>query len=141
MANRTAKEAATVKGTNPQFLVEKIIRHRIYDSQYWKEFCFALTGTTLLVYFSIKYHSAELIVDRGMELRYVGGIYAGNVKPTPFLCLILKMLQIQPEKDIVIEFIRQEEFKYGLLFDFICLSPCRADLNFSDIFVLWERYI
>ncbi len=49
-----------------------------------------------------------------MELRYIGGLYAGNVKPTPFLCLILKMLQIQPERDIVVEFIRQEEFKYAI---------------------------
>uniref|UniRef100_A0A0N5AFH1 Pre-mRNA-splicing factor 38 n=1 Tax=Syphacia muris TaxID=451379 RepID=A0A0N5AFH1_9BILA len=98
MANRTVKDASTVKGTNPQYLVEKIIRTRIYDSKYWKEECFALT--------------AELLVDKGMELRYVGGIYAGNVKPTPFLCLCLKMLQIQPEKDIVVEFISQEEYKY-----------------------------
>lgn len=39
-------------------------------------------------------------------------MYGGNVKPTPFLCLILKMLQIQPEKDIIVEFIKNEEFKY-----------------------------
>lgn len=45
-------------------------------------------------------------------LRYIGGVYGGNVKPTPFLCLILKMLQIQPEKDIIVEFIKNEEFKY-----------------------------
>jgi pre-mRNA-splicing factor 38A len=44
--------------------------------------------------------------------RYVGGVYGGNTKPTPFLCLVLKMLQIQPEKDIVIEFIKNEDFKY-----------------------------
>ncbi|KAK6011169.1 PRP38 family protein, partial [Ostertagia ostertagi] len=99
MANRTVKEAHTVKGTNPQFLVEKIIRQRIYDSKYWKESCFAL--------------SADLIVDRALDLRYIGGIYAGNVKPTPFLCLALKMLQIQPEKDIIIEFIQQEQSKYA----------------------------
>ena len=47
-----------------------------------------------------------------MELKSIGGIYGGNVKPTPFLCLVLKMLQIQPEKDIIIEFIRNEDFKY-----------------------------
>lgn len=47
-----------------------------------------------------------------MELKSIGGIYGGNVKPTPFLCLILKMLQIQPEKDIIVEFIRNEDFKY-----------------------------
>jgi len=98
MANRTVKEAHTVKGTNPQYLVEKIIRTRIYDAKYWKEECFAL--------------SAELIVDKAIELRFVGGVYGGNIKPSPFLCLVLKMLQIQPDKDIVIEFIRQEDFKY-----------------------------
>lgn len=98
MANRTLKEAISVKGTNPQYLIEKIIRTRIYDSKYWKEECFALT--------------AELMVDKAMELRYIGGIYGGNVKPTPFLSLTLKMLQIQPDKDIVVEFIKNEDFKY-----------------------------
>lgn len=98
MANRTVKDAHTVKGTNPQYLIEKIIRSRIYDCKYWKEECFALT--------------AELLVDKAMELRYVGGVYSGNIKPAPFLCLTLKMLQIQPEKDIVIEFIKNEDFKY-----------------------------
>lgn len=44
MANRTMKYARTVKGTNPQYLVEKIIRTRVYDSRYWKEECFALNG-------------------------------------------------------------------------------------------------
>ena len=47
-----------------------------------------------------------------MELKFIGGVYGGNIKPTPFLCLILKMLQIQPEKDIIIEFIKNEDFKY-----------------------------
>lgn len=98
MANRTVTDAKSVRGSNPQYLIEKIIRARIYDSKYWKEECFAL--------------SAELLVDKAMELRYVGGVYGGNIKPTPFLCLILKMLQIQPEKDIIVEFIKNEEFKY-----------------------------
>ena len=44
MANRTVKDAHSIKGTNPQYLIEKIIRSRIYDSQYWKEECFALSG-------------------------------------------------------------------------------------------------
>lgn len=98
MANRTVKEAKNIHGTNPQYLIEKIIRSRIYDSKYWKEKCFALT--------------AELLVDKAMEIRFVGGVYGGNIKPTEFLCLTLKMLQIQPEKDIVVEFIKNDEFKY-----------------------------
>jgi pre-mRNA-splicing factor 38A len=43
MANRTVKDAKSIKGSNPQYLIEKIIRTRIYDTQYWKEKCFALT--------------------------------------------------------------------------------------------------
>jgi pre-mRNA-splicing factor 38A len=53
-----------------------------------------------------------LLVDKAMELRFIGGVFGGNIKPTPFLCLILKMLQIQPEKEIIVEFIKNEEFKY-----------------------------
>ncbi|TRY59215.1 hypothetical protein DNTS_014613 [Danionella cerebrum] len=98
MANRTVKDANSIHGTNPQYLVEKIIRTRIYESKYWKEECFGLT--------------AELVVDKAMELKFVGGVFGGNVKPTPFLCLTLKMLQIQPEKDIIVEFIKNEDFKY-----------------------------
>lgn len=44
MANQTVKDAISIKGTNPQYLVEKIVRTRIYDSRYWKEECFGLTG-------------------------------------------------------------------------------------------------
>uniref|UniRef100_A0A8C8GQ22 Pre-mRNA-splicing factor 38A n=2 Tax=Oncorhynchus tshawytscha TaxID=74940 RepID=A0A8C8GQ22_ONCTS len=98
MANRTVKDANSIHGTNPQYLVEKIIRTRIYESKYWKEECFGLT--------------AELVVDKAMALKFVGGVYGGNIKPTPFLCLTLKMLQIQPEKDIIVEFIKNEDFKY-----------------------------
>ena len=97
MSNRTVKEAVSIRGTNPQYLIEKIVRERIYECRFWKEECFGLT--------------AELLVDKAMQLKYIGGTFAGNIKPTPFLCLTLKMLQIQPDKEIVIEFIRNEEFK------------------------------
>ncbi|XP_008275552.1 pre-mRNA-splicing factor 38A [Stegastes partitus] len=108
MANRTVKDANSIHGTNPQYLVEKIIRTRIYESKYWKEECFGLT--------------AELVVDKAMELKYVGGVYGGNIKPTPFLCLTLKMLQIQPEKDIIVEFIKNEDFKSFSLHLFLFVS-------------------
>lgn len=55
MANRTVKDAKSIRGTNPQYLIEKITRTRIYDSKYWKEECFALT--------------AEALVDKALEIR------------------------------------------------------------------------
>ena len=57
MANRTVKDARTVKGTNPQYLVEKIIRTRVYESKYWKEECFALSGVYIS---SVKLDSPHL---------------------------------------------------------------------------------
>ena len=98
MANRTIKEANSIRGTNPQYLIEKIIRNRIYDCRYWKEDCFGLT--------------AELLVDKAMALDHIGSTFAQNVQATPFICLVLKMLQIQPSKDIIVEFIRRSDYKY-----------------------------
>lgn len=71
-----------------QNLVEKIVRLKIYSMPYWKEHCFGL--------------NAETLVDKAMDLDHVGGTYGGNQKATDFLCLVLKMCQIQPEKEIVV---------------------------------------
>ncbi|XP_068664023.1 pre-mRNA-splicing factor 38-like [Aristolochia californica] len=98
MANRTDPGAKSIRGTNPQNLVEKILRSKIYQNTYWKEQCFGLT--------------AETLVDKAMELDHLGGTDGGNRKPTPFMCLVVKMLQIQPEKEIVVEFIKNEDYKY-----------------------------
>jgi len=108
-----------------QNLVENIVRQKIYQTTYWKESCFALT--------------AESLIEKAVELKGVGGTYGGQNAPTQFLCLILKMLQvrgrmpricmagftspcaqasrcastqIQPAKEIIIEYIKNEDFKY-----------------------------
>lgn len=98
MANGSIKDVHSLHGTNPQCLVEKIIQMQIHESKYWKEECFQLI--------------AELVVDKAMEFSFVSGVYSSIIKPTPFLCLTLKMLHIQPEKDIVVDFIRNKDFKY-----------------------------
>lgn len=106
-----------------QYLVPTVIRKRVYDTLYWsassrnqpnkaarkrdkltprwsspraEEKCFALNAAT--------------IIDRAVELEAVGGTYA-NTRPTEFICLVLKLLQLQPEREIVLEYLRAEEFK------------------------------
>ncbi|KAF8822821.1 putative pre-mRna splicing factor [Cardiosporidium cionae] len=98
MANRTDPLANSIHGTNPQFLISKIVRSKVYQHTYWKEHCFGLT--------------AESLIDKAVELQYIGGTYGGNRKATPFLCLLLKLLQIQPSKDVVLEYIKNDKFKY-----------------------------
>lgn len=50
-------------------------------------------------------------MDKAIELRFCGGMYGEPQKPTEFIALLLKMLQIQPEKDIILEFIKNDDFK------------------------------
>lgn len=95
--SQESKSIRTAHGTVPQFLIEKIIRERIYESLYWREHCFGLNAATLC--------------DPAVGLKAIGGLY-GNQIPTPFLCLLLKLLQIRPSWDIVQEYMHQEDFKY-----------------------------
>lgn len=78
--------------------MERITRDKVYAMTYWKEKCFAV--------------SAEALVDLAVDLRACGGIYGGNNRATEFLCLTLKLLQIQPDKEIILEFIKNEDHKY-----------------------------
>ena len=89
-----------IRGANPATLIETAVRDRITDSLYWKEQCFGLNAATLL--------------DRAVEITYIGGTYGVGMKPTPFLCLVFKLLQLTPEKEIILEYLRAggEEFKY-----------------------------
>ena len=113
MANRTDPLSAQIHSQDPQHLIEAILRHRIYDSMYWKEKCFGLT--------------AETLIDRAIELNYIGSTFSHNSKATPFICLVLKLLQIQPDKEIIYEYINQDDYKYlralGLLYIRLTCRP------------------
>jgi pre-mRNA-splicing factor 38A len=89
-----------IRGDNPLKLFEKAVRDRIVDSYYWKEQCFGLNAATIL--------------DRALELTFIGGTYGVAQKPTPFLCLAFKLLQLTPEREIIEFYLQQggEEFKY-----------------------------
>jgi len=87
----------TIHGLNPAHLLDKPVLDRVVDSYFWKEQCFAINEATLC--------------DRAAEMTYLGGTY-GQQKPTPFICLSLKLLQLMPERDIILEYLQQTEFKY-----------------------------
>lgn len=93
MANVTDPMIRAIQGSDPQNLMEYITRQKIYDSRYWKEECFGLTAVGVL--------------EKATKLKTLGGL------PTKFLCLALKLLQLQPDSEDIIEsFIQQEDFKY-----------------------------
>ncbi len=82
---------------DPQSLLSSIVRDRILESRYWKERCFAL--------------NAESILDRAKDLDAIGTTYGGFNRPTHFLCLLLKLLQIQPDLSILKAYLGHSEGK------------------------------
>jgi len=128
MANVTDPLARAIHGTNPQNLIECITRQKIYDSQYWKEECFGLSAV-------------DITEKAALQIKAVGGSYGGNSKPTRFLCLVLKMLQIQPDDDIVLELVRNADFKYvrALGAFYLRLTGRPADI-YDNLEPLYEDY-
>lgn len=100
MANVTDPLAAAVHGTDPQNMLEYIVRQKIYDSRFWKEECFGLSA-------------ADVLEKAATTLKCIGGSFGGNAQPTRFLSLVLKLLQIQPSTELIMDtFLETEDFKY-----------------------------
>jgi pre-mRNA-splicing factor 38A len=99
MANLTDPLIRSLQGTDPQNLMEYITRQKIYDSRFWKEDCFGLT-------------TADVLEKAAQSLKNVGGTFGPIRKPTKFLCLVLKLLQLQPDMELVRTFVHQDHFKY-----------------------------
>ncbi|KAF2648048.1 pre-mRNA-processing factor [Lophiostoma macrostomum CBS 122681] len=80
-----------IRGENPALLFEKGVRERIIQSYYFKEQCFGLNAASLC--------------DRAAELQFIGGTTGINGKPTSFLCLAFKLIQLVPSKEIILEYL------------------------------------
>ena len=114
MANRTDPLISQVSGSDPQNLLEYLTRLRIYDSRYWKETCFGLTVEDVLE------ESTKPLVSRAAPLQ--GPVAVGHMN---FLSLALKLLQLHPETDLIVEtFVDQTEFKYTRALGAIYLRLC-----------------
>ena len=70
--------------------------------------------------------AAESLIDKAIELKAIGGVY-GNQKPTDFMCLLLKLLQIQPEKEILLEYLQADEFKCVTIEGYLMMCPVDRD--------------
>ncbi|KAI1738202.1 PRP38 family-domain-containing protein [Xylaria scruposa] len=88
-------------GLNPATIMEKAVRERIVDSYFWKEQCFGVNEAD--------------VVDRVVShVSFVGGTYGDSQKPSPFLCLAFKLLQLAPDDDVLEAYLQHggDKFKY-----------------------------
>ncbi|KAI1122418.1 PRP38 family-domain-containing protein [Nemania abortiva] len=98
---RGSSAALAPNGLNPATIMEKAVRERIVDSYFWKEQCFGVNEAD--------------IVDRVVaHVSFIGGTYGDAQKPSPFLCLAFKLLQLAPDDDVIDAYLAHggEKFKY-----------------------------
>ncbi|POR33694.1 Pre-mRNA-splicing factor 38A [Tolypocladium paradoxum] len=98
---RGSSAALAPNGLNPATIMEKAVKDRIVDSYFYKEQCFALNEAD--------------IVDRVVEhVSFVGGTHGAAQKPSPFLCLAFKLLELAPGDAVVREYLAYggDAFKY-----------------------------
>jgi len=116
---RGSSAALAPNGLNPATIMEKAVRERIVDSYFWKEQCFGVNEAD--------------VVDRVVaHVRHVGGVGGVAQKPSPFLCLAFKLLQLAPDDAVLAEYLRfgGERFKYlrALALFYVRLTRPAADV-------------
>lgn len=114
-------------GLNPATIMEKAVRERIVDSYFYKEQCFAVNEADIV----------NRVVD---HVYFVGGTYGSAQKPTPFLCLAFKLLQLSPRDDILREYLKfgGEKFKYLRA---LAVFYIRLTRRAKDVYTLLEPYL
>lgn len=98
---RGSTAALAPNGLNPATIMEKAVKERVVDSYFYKEQCFALNEAD--------------VIDRVVEhVTFIGGTHGANQKPSPFLCLAFKLLELGPSDAILEEYLQHggEHFKY-----------------------------
>jgi pre-mRNA-splicing factor 38A len=116
------KPSLIVHGMEAQLLIPKIVRERIYESEYWKCNCVAVPFATTL--------------QKARKLNYIGGTFGGNYRPTPFIALLLKLLQLCPSEEEIQEL--ADACKYGLA---LVLFFWRLTLPTSQVYSRLESFL
>lgn len=112
---------------NKAHLVGAIVRHRIQDSLFYKE-KLHLTNELSIV---------PVIVN---QVHFLAGTDQTG-RPSPFLCCLLRLLELEPKAAIVRLMLKQNgynEFKYLTA---LALLYCRLVYEGKEVYALYDEYI
>ncbi|POS86718.1 PRP38-domain-containing protein [Erysiphe pulchra] len=109
-------------GLNPATIMEKPVRERIVDCYFWKDQCFAV-------------NEADIVNRVVHSVNFIGGTYGDSQRPSPFLCLAFKLLQLSPSDDILKEYLQYggEKFKYLRALALFYIRLTRQPKNIYEI--------
>ncbi|PXF44110.1 Pre-mRNA-splicing factor 38 [Gracilariopsis chorda] len=98
MANTTDEGALHRLGYDPQNHIPPITRSSIHRSPYWNRHLFGVSVADL--------------VPLAVSLSYISGTQGPMHTPSPFLCMLLKLLQLAPTTPEISVYLDQTHFKY-----------------------------
>ena len=111
--------------------VELILRNRVFNCYYWKDKCFGLTS--------------ETIIDKALELKYIGGMNHSSNQPTDFICLFIKLLQLNPSEEIIDEYLSDPDLKYlralTALFIRFAYPPVKIYTKLEKLFCDYKKLV
>ncbi|KAI3528880.1 PRP38 family protein [Colletotrichum abscissum] len=124
---RGSSASLAPNGENPATIMEKAVRERIIDSYFYKEQCFAVNEAD--------------IVDRVVEhVTFIGGTSGVTQKPTPFLCLAFKLLQLAPSDEVLETYLGFGGDKFKYLRALACFYV-RMTRKAKDVYLLLEPFL
>jgi pre-mRNA-splicing factor 38A len=124
---RGSSTSLAPNGLNPATIMEKAVRDRIVDSYFYKEQCYGINEAD--------------VVDRVVEhVSFIGGVYSTTQKPSPFLCLAFKLLQLAPSDAVLAEYLHHggDKFKYLRALACFYIRLTRPD---RDVFATLEPFL
>jgi pre-mRNA-splicing factor 38A len=112
----------------------------VFNSRFWKEHCFAL--------------NSESLVEKAMTLEYVGFAFGAFHRPTPFLCLLVKMVQILPSIEMLRTYVefsaaepsnnvtqQESDMRYLRVLTAVYIRlVCRPEMVYSMLEPLFQDY-
>ncbi|CAN8073258.1 unnamed protein product [Agarophyton chilense] len=98
MANSTDEAALHKLGYDPQHHIPPITRTSIHLSPYWNRHLFGVSVADL--------------VPQAVSLSHLSATHGPMHTPSPFLCMLLKLLQLAPTTQEIAVYLHQTHFKY-----------------------------
>ncbi|ODV81339.1 PRP38-domain-containing protein [Suhomyces tanzawaensis NRRL Y-17324] len=108
-------------------LVEPIVRHRIQDSVFYKQHLYLTNEATIL----------PIIVS---HVHYVAGTDSLG-RPSPFVCCLLRLLELAPSADIVQVYLTQLEYNQFKYLTAMVMMYVRLTATSAEVYTTLEPYL
>ncbi|KAI5951665.1 hypothetical protein KGF54_004740 [Candida jiufengensis] len=112
---------------NKSNLIEPIIRHRIQDSLFYKQYLYLTNESTILT-----------IITK--HINYIGGVDSIG-RPSPFLQCLSRLLEIEPSFEIIRIYLNQLDFNEFKYLTCLTLLYIRLVYKSEEIYTIFDSYL